>query len=269
MKKFTILLLLLVCLALPALCENNVVDEANLLTREQEAALQGEIDAISGEYDLHLLLLTKSSIGRKTPMLYAADYYDERFGKDTDGLIFLISMADRDYCTVTSGKAIRAFTDWGIDRIHDYILPDLRDGNYAAAMEKWLGSIPTYMEQYASGRAYDDPSLYGSPAPPKLKTPMERLASAAPVILCVSLLIAFISVMVMKSGMKTNRRQSGADSYVRDFQLTRVQDIYLYTSTVRRRIETNTSGGHGGGHGGSTTFHSSSGGTHGGRGGKF
>lgn len=269
MKRFCLLLLVLLCLALPALGESGVVDEADLLTPAQEAALQAHIDLVGKNYGLNLMLLTKNSIGRQRPLMYAADYYDQRFGKNTDGLIFLISMADRDFCTVTSGKAIRAFTDWGIDNIHEYMLPDLRAGNYAAAMEKWLSSIPTYMEQYLSGRAYDDPSLYGSPAPPKLKTPLERLIGIAPIIMGVSLLIGFVAVMVMKTGMKTNRRQTGADSYAKDFQMTRVQDIYLYTTTTRRRIVENTSSGNRGGHGGSTTFHSSSGGMHGGRGGKF
>lgn len=268
MKKFLTLLLILLCLALPVQAESHVIDEADLLTDAQETTLQAQIDEIENTYRFSTVILTKNSIGSKDCMMYAADYYDDLIGKDTDGIIFLISMEYRDFCTVTSGRGLRAFTDWGIDQIHDYMLPDLRNGDYNAALQKWLKCIPQYLDQEASGNAYDDPSLYGSPKAPALLSPGERLREIAPVILIVAFMIALIVVLAMKAGMKTNRRQNNATSYVDHFNLTRVQDIYLYTTTTRRKIETNNGGGSGG-HGGSTTFHSSSGGTHGGRSGKF
>ena len=79
---------------------------------------------------------------------------------------------------------------------------------------------------------------------------------------------SILMVMAMlKSQMKTVRRKAAAGDYVEagSFQLSRRQDIYLYTTTVRRKIESN-SGRSGGG---SSTFRSSSGGSFGGRSGKF
>ena len=101
-------------------------------------------------------------------------------------------------------------------------------------------------------------------------TPWGQMVEIAPIILIAAFVIALIVALVLKGQMKSVRRQSGASSYVRDgsFQLTRVQDIYLYTTTHRRKIETN-SGNRSGGGGGSSTFRSSSGGSFGGRSGKF
>ena len=96
-----------------------------------------------------------------------------------------------------------------------------------------------------------------------------------PIVLGAGLVVALIVVFILKGQMKTVRRKPDANSYVRDgsFQLTRAQDIYLYTTTTRRKIESdNNHGNHGsrgGSGGGSSTFTSSSGNSYGGRGGSF
>ena len=83
------------------------------------------------------------------------------------------------------------------------------------------------------------------------------------------LLAALIASLIFKSQMKTVRRKTGADRYIRkgSFSLTRVQDVYLYTSTTRTRIETSSPSGRGGGGGGG--FTGSSGTHHTGHGGSF
>ena len=99
-----------------------------------------------------------------------------------------------------------------------------------------------------------------------------------PMVLAVGLGVALIVVFILKGQMKTVRRKPDANSYVRDgsFQLTRAQDIYLYTTTTRRKIESDNNhgnhgshGSHGGSGGGSSTFTSNSGNSYGGRGGSF
>ena len=95
--------------------------------------------------------------------------------------------------------------------------------------------------------------------------PMNRANRMLPIFLLVGLLIGVMVALAFKSQMKTVRRKSGAMSYVRDgsFHLSRQQDIYLYTTTVRRRIEMDSGRGSGGGShgsftGGSGTHHTSS-----------
>lgn len=263
MKKFLLILLALLCVSLPALASDALVDTADLLTAYEEQSLREEIAAIRNEYGLDVAIVLKDSYSGSSIMRYAADYYEAQ-GYGEDGLLFLLTMYEREYTTVTHGQAISIFTDYGLDRIHDKITPYLSSGDYYGAMTRYLRFIRQYLEQAESGDAYD---IYN---PVTLVTPWERMVEIAPMILIGAFVIALIVALVLKGQMKSVRRQSGASSYVRDgsFQLTRVQDIYLYTTTHRRKIETN-SGNRSGGGGGSSTFRSSSGGSFGGRSGRF
>lgn len=262
MKRFLLILLALLCVSLPALASEAVIDTADLLLDSEEAALREEIAAIESEYGLDVAIVLKNSYSGSSIMRYAADYYEAQ-GYGEDGLLFLLTMYEREYTTVTHGKAIGIFTDYGLDAIHGDITPYLSNGDYYGAMSRYLRHIRRYAEQAENGEAYD---VYNQVT---LQTPLERTAEIAPFILIGALVIALIVALVLKSQMKTVRRQSGAASYVKEgsFQLTRMQDIYLYTTTRRRKIETNNNSG--GRSGGSTTFRSSSGGSFGGRSGKF
>ena len=70
-------------------------------------------------------------------------------------------------------------------------------------------------------------------------------------------------LLLIRRGMKTARKKNEAGDYVSRVNITRRQDIYLYTTTTRRKIESSSSGSHGsGGHFGGGGGHGSS---HGGR----
>ena len=262
MKKFLLILLALLCVSLPAMAGERVIDHADLLSDSEEAALRNDIAAIQSEYGLDVAIAFEDSYSGYSIMRYAADYYEAQ-GYDEDGLLFLLTMYEREYTTVPHGAAIQIFTDYGLDAIHENITPYLSAGDYFGAMNRYLRHIRRYIQQAESGEAYDVDNQV------TLQTPWERMVEIAPIILIAAFVIALIVALVLKSQMKTVRRQAGAASYVKDgsFQLTRVQDIYLYTTTRRRKIETESSSG--GRSGGSSTFRSSSGGSFGGRSGKF
>lgn len=268
MKKIFIFVLLLCVFAVPAMANTSrVTDNANLFTAVEEQGLQQRIDGIVQQYGIDVAIVTVNSIGFRSPELYAADFFDKAgygVGYGKDGILFLISMGDRDYATVTHGKAVYVFTDYGLDQMHAHMQPLLSDGEYYDAMERYLTDAEKYMQNYRqTGTAYD----YRNPV--QLETPGERLQNAAPFILLAGLGIGLIVSFSLKSQLKSVRRKQNASSYVVNgsFRLTRCQDIYLYTTTTRRKIETNNGGG--GGRGGSSTFRSSSGGSFGGRSGKF
>lgn len=273
MKKFLILLLALLCVSFPALAKEYVIDEADLLSSQEEAALERTIASIAQEYDLDIALAFKNSIQGRDVMRYAADYYIiQGFGRgaNQDGMLFLLTMEEREYTTVTHGSAIQAFTDYGLDQIHADITPYLTGGEYAQAMERYLVHVENYLRQARTGPSFDVDNPVRRTGADGLTfsthTPLTQANDVFPIILIIALVIALIVVFVMKGQMKTIRKKAGAASYVKEgsFRLTRQQDIYLYTTTRRRKIESNS-----GGSGGSSTFRSSSGGSFGGRSGKF
>lgn len=278
MKRLALLLSLLLLIALPALADNRVFDDADLLSPSEETALNDTIAGIYATHHFDVVLHTTPSTFGKSVRMYAADYYDQGgfgYGAEGDGLIFVLSMAERDYYTVTTGSGIRIFTDYGIDRIGEDIVGYLSDGDYYGAMTRYLADVERFIVQatreegdVSDDQPFRDYTPYDYDTPVTLRAPAERLAAVAPVILVAAFVIALIVVLIMRAGMKTARRKTSAGDYVvpGSLNLTRREDIYLYTTTVRTKIESNNSGG---GRGGSSTFSGGGGRSHGGGGGKF
>ena len=248
MKKFLAMLLMLLLFISPALADQSrVIDESDVLTADQEAALEKAIALIGEQYQFDILLLTKDSIDGKVPRYYAADYYDYNgygYGDSHDGTMLLLvtggGEGNRDYTIVNTGKGEKVMSDSAMYEIEDDILPYLRMSNYSTAMARFVTGVEARLADY---------------------TPARRTAKVAPILILIGVAVGAIVALVLKGQMKTVRRKVGASSYIRDgsFHLSRVQDIYLYTSTTRRKIETQSSGGHGGGGftGSSGTHHTS------------
>ncbi|WP_426350878.1 TPM domain-containing protein [Alloiococcus sp. CFN-8] len=252
--------LFLVIIASPVLSygdTNNVIDEADLLSMEEEEALQGTIEDIKNRFSFDIVLNTITTTGGKDIVDYSDDYFDYNgygVGSNRDGLIFVINMESRDYYTSTSGYGITAFTDYGLDYIHEKVVSSLSEGDYYAAFSEYLDLSQELLIQAEEGTPFD----VGQ------KEPVSRwvLAGAA---FGISLIVALIVTGVMRRGMNTVRKEAFATNYVmRDsLNLTEQQDLFLYRNVVRsKKPEPSSSGG-------SSTHKSSSGRSHGGRGGKF
>ncbi len=248
MKKILALLLLLLLLVTPALADGSrVIDDADVLSASDESVLEQAITLIRDQYQFDVVLLTKTSIDGKVPRYYAADYYDYGgygYGDKHDGIILLLvtgaGVGDRDYTIVNTGRSEKIFDDEAMYEIEDAMLPYLRASNFSAGMAKFVTGVEARLEYM---------------------TPKNRTTRAAVIIFGVGLAIGVIVALVLKGQMKNVRRKIGAQSYIRDgsFQLNRVQDIYLYTTTTRHKIETQSSGGgHGGGFTGSSGSHHTS-----------
>ena len=113
-----------------------VVDEADLLSTEEEGTLKARLDELSEKYEMDIVVLTVESVGDKTPEEYADDYYDYNgygYGSNYDGLLLLVSMEEHDWHISTSGEAIDAFTDSNIETIGSLIADDLGDEKYFSA----------------------------------------------------------------------------------------------------------------------------------------
>ena len=249
-KKALAVLLLLLLLVSPALAEKSrVVDQADVLTQEEEQKLAEYIANIREKYKFDLLILTMDSIGDRQGDYYAADYFDNNGygeGPNHDGVCFFyVREGDRNENTVffvKTGSGERIFTPDVDDEIAEQIRPYMRQKNYGGAFATYVLQVESYLVAHQA---------------------FNRANRMLPIFLIIGLLIGVMVALAFKSQMKTVRRKSGAMSYVRDgsFHLSRQQDIYLYTTTVRRRIET-SSGGGGGSHGSFTgssgTHHTSS-----------
>ncbi len=270
MKRIYTCFLLLFCLTallLPVSADENpfetqpprLVDNAGLLDDSEFGQLNRMLDEISLRQACDIVIVTVNSLGGASAMDYADDYYDYNGygqGAGDDGLLLLVDMGDRQWHITTHGWALTAFTDFGLSYLEDRFLDDLSNGYYYDAFVTFAEECDTLMNMARDGSPLD----IGSDSRPD-GFPTHLILPS----LGIGLVCALIGTSSMKAQLKTVRQQSNANSYVKgsSLHLTDSRDTFLYR-TVSRRERPRDNGG-----GGSSSHRSSSGRSHGGRGGRF
>lgn len=257
MKRIWMLLLtfsLLFALVIPVSAAEGtpkIVDKANLLSTSQQIELELMAQELVDRYEIDVVILTVDSLSGKDITKYADDYFDRNgygVGKNHSGVLFMLSMENRDWAISTCGDAIEALTDYGQEQLMDKVLPQLGDDDYYEAFHTYLTELDVYFEAYENGE----------PISKERNVVLHILIS-----LGIGLIVATITICIMRSGMKTTRPQRGAASYVRSgsYHLHNQKDMFLYSRTSKTRRAESSSG--------SSTHRSSSGRRHGGSRGKF
>ena len=240
---FLMLFLLLINLVTAASAEVfRVYDGAYLLYDYEAASLEEELDQIYKDLQVDVVVVTVDSLYGESAMAYADDFYDYS-GYGEDGVLLLLAMDEREYWISTSGSCISKIS---VSKIEDAILSDLSAGYYYDAFTTFAQQCRKAMNSTTTETGVS-------------------LTTAILACLGIGLVIALITVFIMKSKLKTVRPQSGADGYAcyDKLQITRQSDMFLYHTTTRvARMNNNNSRG-GGSHFGS------SGRSHGGGGGRF
>ncbi len=234
-----------------------VVDMADLLTDSEETALTEKLDEICARQQMDVVVATTKDLEDCLIADYADLLYEQYcfgYGTDRDGVMLLISMEDRDWYISVCGYGITAFTEAEIEYIGNRLLSDLSNGNYAAAFTNYAELCDDFIAQARSGEPYDSGNL-----------PCEPLSIVwIPIAFVIGFVIAKIVVGSMKSELKTIRKQTTADSYIKSgsMNISDSRDLFLYRTVTRNEKQKTASSE-------SCTHTSSSGTTHGGGGGKF
>ncbi len=266
MKKNIVYLLLTVCMIFTVILPIGaseyypVFDEPDLLTDSEETELIAKLENICSQKQMEVVVAAFETIGDYTPMEYADDFYDYNgygYGENRDGLILIVVMDTRDWWISTCGKAIRVFTDAGIDYIGDRIVPYMADGDFYGAFSEFADLCSAFMAQAENGNPYDVHAL------PKGSF---RAGTALMLSLGIGFVIALIYTGSLKAQLKTVRAQNRAADYMKrdSLRITESRDFFLYRNVNKVARETSSSRS-----GGSSTHTSSSGTSHGGGGGKF
>jgi len=271
MKK-TFISLILICLfvmtsSVSALADGVIPDErlverltddADLLDEDEEAVLLDTLDSLSDTYQMDIVVVTVNTIDGKSPRDFADDFFDYNgfgYGDTEDGILLFVNMGERDWYISTSGRAQTTFSDYGLDHMGEEVVYWLGDGYYYDAFERFAELCEELILFEAENGPYDVDNL------PK---PVFKIDFFS---VLIGFIIALIISLVMRSKHKTVRFKSQAGDYIRkdSFALTQSADHFLYRNVSRTRRASETSSGSGG----SSTHRSSSGRSHGGRGGKF
>lgn len=227
-----------------------MLDEADLLDDTQLLRLESKARKISERHGCDLYVLTVPTMNGAKPREFAKAYYNEHnlgSGDFRNGVLFMISMDTRDYVTITYGRnpqntseygpGVLAFTDYGVEKLEEQVVPYLSEGDYYKAFDCYLDTCSTYLDLYDQGEAFDKGT----------RLPGESIFGPVQIIIIIllPLLIAFVVCMIFKAQMKTARQAVAAGDYMdkNSFDLTDSRDIFIRRERNRRKIEKSSSSG--------------------------
>lgn len=229
-----------------------VTDLYGLLTQQEAAALEQQAGALSQEYECSLYILVVPNY-----LDYARDTfefckqvftdYNLGWGSDEDGVLLMLSMADRDYEFIFHGDRTEyAFTEYARDCIEDEMLPEFRNDRYYEGFRGYLNVCGEALAAAKEGH------------------PLEYQKSFSVLMFLPGVIAAVITYAVLTAQMKSQGMKRDANQYMEGtVNLIDQQDLFINRTVTRTRKDTD-SDSRGSSHGSS---HSSDGFS--GRSGKF
>ncbi len=287
MKKFLTCIALCLCtlmltVAISAEEDLFVLDWAELLSSEEESALNAFLAGVSEEAGANIIVASVESLEGDSAQNYADNLYDAGlayFGLldgTEDGALFLVAMNERQWAISTTGYGITALHEQALDHMEETIVPYLSEGAYYLAFQTFGEMCGGYWDAdpYGyEGEYYD--SLYGGDV--YYDSAGETVYSGSAfgprwilISLVVGFLIALIPMGVLKGQLNTVHMQTGASSYQQNqsVRITGSRDLFLYRNITKKPIPRNDPPPQSGHRGGSVHM-SSAGRSHGGRSGGF
>ena len=228
-----------------------VVDEADLLTADEEKALDAKLAAVEQSHKVRILIGTMQDTGGAALGKVANNVVDQ-IPADNGTIVLLLSMKERDWYISTDNKMRTRITDGkGIEYLSGEFLPDLKEGKYAAAFTTFAATTDEMLTYYEKeGEPYDPANAF-------------NLMALGIALACALILGGTIYYMLYEYESNVTFAAE-ADAYLNhdSFRLTRSEDDFLYTTVTRRTKEKSSSSG-------SNVSTSSRDSSHGGGGGKF
>ena len=254
-KKFFLLLLaVLFPLNLYSL-QSLVKDDCGLLSNTELSNLQTRAAQISSDYNCGVYIVVVKNMD---DFVYDYEIYSDAFGIEAfaqyyffnelkgvgssgDGILLIMSMKERDYDIMAHGDfANSAFTDYGKSKLADSFLDYFGDGEWYRGFSAYLNRVQKYLEAAAQGTPVD----IGT----RIKEHNLPLSIAAGLIF--GFIVALISCLAMKSGMKSVHTARIASNFIAKdgIRIPVQKDFFTHNTVVRQVIQSSSSSSGGGTH---------------------
>ena len=240
-----------------ALATPYVIDDARLLTIEQRQELNAYAEKITETYGMGIYIMSVEDFHNygEEPQIFDVlwNYYHDNslgYGADRQGMILMLSMAERDFATFFYGEDTEyAFNGFGQAQLENYFLDDFGSDDWYDGFMDFLTASEDFMAKAAAGEPVRDNPW-----------------SLASVFVLIALFVSFVVTRLLWMKMANVAAQKGAKRYqtAEGLVLTKQIDQFLTQTIRRRKIESSDSGS---GRSGSSRAHSGGGGS--GRSGKF
>lgn len=236
----------------------NIVDTADVLSKDQYKSLEKHAQKLSSKYDVEVFVvyvdkMTESKV-RDSGTAFYKQMESEIGDGEIDGAMLYISVGDRKMVTLTRGDAIEMFTDSRIDEAEDAVVSYLGSNDWAGAGEAFLTETDTTLAYYAqNGKAM--PATDGR----SVDYDYDDDDSLLWIIGCavvVALIAAFATRSFLKNQLKSVAAGANANFYqTGEVTVTGSSDRFMGTTVSRTLIKkdddscsstTSSSGGFGG-----------------------
>ncbi len=229
-----------------------VVDETDILLESELNELNNILLSLRKKYSQDISVVIANELYRETAMESADDIFDYGgygYGENSDGMLLYICLYPREYYFSTHGSAMKVFNRNGLVYLEEKVVPYLIDDDYYGAIKTYADTSEELLEMAAGGTPYNN-------------RPIKDILIVISLVILIPFVIAFSLTFRKLKKMKTANKQEYASNYIKQgsFNITRQGDVFLYSTTTRTLKSKSISGG---------SHTSSSGRTHGGRGGSF
>ena len=241
---------------LPAYAEfdrPSVSDAAGYLTEEQNAELTERLDKIREKYNFDVAFVSEERLSSYDAQNAADDIYDYNgygYGENYDGILFYIADYERKYHFSTCGSGEKIFNVNGLKYLEKKVVPYLKSGSYYTAVKTYADCAEELLETAANGKPFN-----------KSQHDTKYILCVVAGALLLPLILAYIMMYKKLAEMKTAVKADNAANYMKpgSMNLDFSRDIFLYSTVTKTEKPKSDSGSH----------TSSSGRSHGGRGGSF
>lgn len=215
-----------------------IFDNSDLLTFDEWEKLEARAADISQRHGCGVYV---AFVDDFTEYGYGNDVYKTTYqlyhvnelgmGENRDGIIILLSMADRDYAMFVYGEnAEKAFDKYGQEQLEDTFLGYFGDNDWYNGVSSYLDTCDEYLTLAEEGNPVRKNTL-----------PMYIIVVVA------SCAISGFICLMLKQRMQTVHKKAEANEYVADggLQLTEQYDRYTHTTETRRKVnnDSDSSGG--------------------------
>ena len=230
-KIISVALAVFFCVAfsINVMAEDNgrLYDGANLLTESEEKSLLEKLDSVSEKYKVDFIIVTVESLDGDSADNFVKDYYDENdcgYGENSDGVLLLVSMEERDYRILSNGLGAKAITADEIETIGNAVSSYLSLENYVSAFNEFVEKCEYEINGEINGFPFD-------------------FAKSLIISLVIGLVVAFIVTGSMKGKLKSVKMQTFATEYTKQgsLKVTNSSEFFLYRTIDRRKKEKESS----------------------------
>lgn len=189
-----------------------VEDWAEILTEDELTELDTLAIETSAKYGcgIYILILNDYTTYNKDSLYeVATDWYANYgygLGEGDDGIMLVLSMAERDYSLIVYGDSANyAFCDYAKDRLSETFLDNFSEDDWYGGFKDYISTAETYIKMAMTGTPMNEEN-----DPDAGLSILVKLAIAV----FLPLLIALIVCLVFRSQMKPVKKQTAAKDYL-------------------------------------------------------